>query len=102
MQEVVAVLLGAAARGAIVLVAALALTSLLPRRPAAVRHAIWAGAIAVQLLLPILALWGPHWSVPVPDALRSLLPEVSVATPSRQSRDEYSVPTSRTPVDVTP
>jgi beta-lactamase regulating signal transducer with metallopeptidase domain len=101
MQEVVAVLLGASARGALVLVAALALTSLVPRRPAAVRHAIWVGAIAVQLLLPVLALWGPHWSVPVPDALRSLVPEVSVATPSRQSRDEYSVPTSRTPVNVT-
>jgi beta-lactamase regulating signal transducer with metallopeptidase domain len=102
MQEVVTVLLGAAARGAIVLVAALALTSLLRRRPAAVRHAIWVGAIAVQLLLPVLALWGPHWRVAVPDALRPLVPEASVVTASRQSRDEYSVPTSRTPADVTP
>jgi len=57
MTDVVAILLGAAARGAVVLLVALVLTSLLHRRPAAARHAIWAGAIAVQLLLPVLALW---------------------------------------------
>jgi len=102
MQDVVAVLLGAAARGAIVLVAALILTSLLHRRPAATRHAIWAGAIAVQLLLPVLALWGPHWRVPVPGALRPFVPEASVATSSRQSRDEYFTPAPPTRSDVAP
>ena len=60
MTDVAAILLGAAARGAVVLLVAVILTSLLHRRPAAVRHAIWAGAIVVQLLLPVLALWGPH------------------------------------------
>jgi beta-lactamase regulating signal transducer with metallopeptidase domain len=88
MPDVVAILLGAAARGAVVLLVALALTSLLQRRPAAVRHAIWAGAIAVQLLLPALALWGPRWRVAVPAPVRALVPEVSIVTAADQSRDE--------------
>jgi beta-lactamase regulating signal transducer with metallopeptidase domain len=87
MTDVVAILLGAAARGAVVLLVALVLTSLLQRRPAATRHAIWAGAIAVQLLLPVLALWGPRWSVPVPETLRALVPEASMVTAVDQSRD---------------
>ena len=102
MTDVVAVLLGAAARGAIVLLVALVLTSLLHRRPAATRHAIWAGAIAVQLLLVGLELWGPRWHVPVPEALRQLVPEASVATAVGQSRDEYSAPAPATHVDVPP
>ncbi|HEX7978996.1 MAG TPA: M56 family metallopeptidase, partial [Gemmatimonadaceae bacterium] len=87
MTDVVAILLGAAARGAVVLLVALAVTSFLQRRPAAVRHAIWAGAIAVQLLLPVLALWGPSWHVPVPEALRSLVPEASIGTANEQLGD---------------
>jgi len=87
MTDVVAILLGAAARGAVVLLVALVVTSLLHRRPAAVRHAIWTGAIAVQLLLVVLALWGPRWKVPVPEPLRSLVPEASIVTPVDQSRD---------------
>ena len=87
MSDVVALLLGAAARGAIVLLAALVLTSLLHRRPAAARHAIWAGAITVQLLLPILALWGPRWHVPVPEALRPFAVEASIGTAAGQYRD---------------
>jgi beta-lactamase regulating signal transducer with metallopeptidase domain len=102
MTDVVAVLLGAAARGAIVLVVALVLTSLLHRRPAATRHAIWAGAIAAQLLFVVLALWGPRWHVPVPEALRPLVPEATVTTVSSQSRDEYSAPAPATRVDVPP
>jgi beta-lactamase regulating signal transducer with metallopeptidase domain len=102
MLNVVAILLGAAARGAIVLLAALVLTSLLHRRPAATRHAIWAGAITVQLLLPVLALWGPHWHVPVPEALRPLVPEASVVTAPSQFRVGYSVPAPSTPVETAP
>src|SRR5258705_1769584 len=102
MPNIVAVLLGAAARGAIVLLAALVLTSLLHRRPAATRHAIWAGAIAVQLLLPVLELWGPRWHVPVPEVLRPLVPEASIGTVISQSRDEYPVPAPTARVDVAP
>ena len=87
MTDVAAILLGAAARGVVVLLVALVLTTLLQRRPAAVRHAIWTGAIAAQLLLVVLALWGPRWKVPVPEPLRSLVPEASIVTPVDQSRD---------------
>ena len=56
----------AAVRGAIVLLAALALTHLLRRRSAAARHLIWVGAVLIQLLLPLFALWGPKWNVAMP------------------------------------
>ena len=87
MPNLAAILLGAAARGAVVLLVALGLTSRRQRRPAAVRHAIWAGAIAVQLLLPVLSLWGPRWHVPVPEPLRALIPEASIVTADDHSRD---------------
>ncbi|MBW8768377.1 MAG: M56 family metallopeptidase, partial [Gemmatimonadetes bacterium] len=91
MPSLAIILLGAAARGAVVLLGALVLTSLLHRRPAAVRHAIWAGAIAVQLLLPLLALWGPRWHVPVPETLSTLIPDASIVTADDQSRDASPV-----------
>jgi beta-lactamase regulating signal transducer with metallopeptidase domain len=102
MPSLVAILLGAAARGAVVLLVALVLTSLLHRRPAAVRHAIWAGAIAVQLLLPVLSLWGPHWSVPVPEAMRVLMPEASIMTSTEQSRDAQPVLARSNTAETTP
>jgi len=102
MPDVVAILIGAAARGAVVLLVALVLTSLLQRRPAAVRHAIWAGAIGVQLLLPVLALWGPRWRVAVPDAVRALVPEVSIVTAADQSRDESPKVARATRAEATP
>jgi beta-lactamase regulating signal transducer with metallopeptidase domain len=73
-------LLEAAARGAVVLLAALVLTALLHRRSAATRHAIWVGAIAVQLMLPVLALWGPRWHVAAPEAMSALVPVRDLGT----------------------
>lgn len=73
-DALVSPLLGAALRGAIVLLAALALTTLLHRRSAATRHAIWAGAVAAQLLLFGLAVWGPRWRVEAPEAVGALVP----------------------------
>ena len=67
-------LLDAALRGAVVLLAALVLTVLLHRRSAALRHAIWAGAIAAQLVLLGLAVWGPRWRVAAPDVVSALVP----------------------------
>ncbi|HKP16421.1 MAG TPA: M56 family metallopeptidase [Gemmatimonadaceae bacterium] len=67
-------LLDAALRGAVVLLAALVLTLLLHRRSAALRHAIWAGAIAAQLVLLGLAVWGPRWRIAAPDAVSALVP----------------------------
>jgi beta-lactamase regulating signal transducer with metallopeptidase domain len=67
-------LLDAALRGAVVLLVALVLTVLLQRRSAALRHAIWAGAIAAQVVLLALAVWGPRWRVAAPDAVSALVP----------------------------
>ena len=50
-------MLDAALRGAVVLLIALCLTTLMHRRSAALRHAVWAGAITAQLILIALALW---------------------------------------------
>src|SRR3569832_539430 len=75
MRDVVVTpLLTAALRGAVVLLAALVLCVLLHRRSAALRHAIWAGAIAAQLVLLALALWGPRWRVAAPEAVSALVP----------------------------
>ena len=67
-------LLAAALRGAVVLLVALVLTTLLHRRSAATRHAIWAGAVAAQLLLLGLAVWGPRWRVEAPEVVSALVP----------------------------
>jgi beta-lactamase regulating signal transducer with metallopeptidase domain len=78
-------LLDAALRGAIVLLVALVLTTLLHRRSAALRHAIWSGAIAAQLVLLGLAVWGPRWPVATPEVVSALVPpprvEEPIATP---------------------
>ena len=73
-EALVTPLLDAALRGAVVLLAALVLSVLLQRRSAALRHAIWAGAIAAQILLLALAVWGPRWRVAAPDAVSALVP----------------------------
>ena len=70
----VAPLIAAALRGAVILLAALVLTTLLHRRSAAMRHAIWAGAVAAQLLLLALAVWGPRWRVEAPEVVSALVP----------------------------
>jgi beta-lactamase regulating signal transducer with metallopeptidase domain len=64
----------AAMRGVIVFLVALAITHVMRRRTAAARHLVWAGAIAVQLALPLFALWGPRWQLVVPTAVSSVLP----------------------------
>jgi beta-lactamase regulating signal transducer with metallopeptidase domain len=83
----------AALRGAVVLVIALVLTHLLRRRSAAMRHLIWVGAIVVQLLLPLFALWGPSWNVAMPGQVSQFMPvEEQQAGPSLRSgrQDERS------------
>ncbi|MFL5617296.1 MAG: M56 family metallopeptidase [Gemmatimonadaceae bacterium] len=76
-DALVAPLLDAALRGAVVLLAALVLTVLLHRRSAALRHAIWAGAIAAQVVLLGLAAWGPRWRVAAPDAVSALVAPIA-------------------------
>src|SRR5215207_655690 len=90
MRDVVASpLFDAALRGAIILLVALVLTLLLHRRSAATRHAIWAGAVAAQVLLLALAVWGPRWRVAAPEAMSALVPasgEERPVTPARADR----------------
>jgi beta-lactamase regulating signal transducer with metallopeptidase domain len=66
--------LDAALRGAVILAAALLITTMLRRRSASLRHAVWAGAIAAQLVLLALALWGPRWRVAAPAMVSALVP----------------------------
>ncbi|MFL5538312.1 MAG: M56 family metallopeptidase [Longimicrobiaceae bacterium] len=66
-----AVLVDAALRGSLILLAALAATRLMKRRTAAARHLVWVVALASMLALPLLSRVLPAWRVvPVPAPLR--------------------------------
>src|SRR5829696_1622453 len=96
-DALVSPLLDAALRGAVVLLAALALTVLLHRRSAALRHAIWAGAIAAQLVLLGLAVWGPRWRIAAPEAVSALVPLASDEVQAPPPRDFRPAPGTRVP-----
>ncbi|HSU15788.1 M56 family metallopeptidase [Longimicrobium sp.] len=71
LASVFAVLADAAAKGTLVLVAALAATRLMRRRSAAARHLVWVVALASMLALPAVTRLLPAWRVvPVPAPLR--------------------------------
>src|SRR4051812_28168115 len=59
------VVLGAALKGAPVLVIVLLAVPLLRRRSAAVRHAVWTFAVGTQLVLPALTAVAPSWGAPL-------------------------------------
>ncbi|MEO5814154.1 MAG: M56 family metallopeptidase [Gemmatimonadaceae bacterium] len=65
LNGIAPIFIDAAVRGAIVLLVALGLTYMLRRRSAAARHLVWVGAIVVQLVLPLFAIWGPRRDVPI-------------------------------------
>jgi len=90
-------LLDAALRGAVVLLAALVLTVLLHRRSAALRHAIWAGAIAAQLVLLGLAVWGPRWRVAAPDVVSALVPPSAQQSAPAPESAPPATPAARVP-----
>src|SRR5829696_8712245 len=90
-------LFDAALRGAIVLLVALVLTVLLHRRSAALRHAIWAGAIAAQVLLLGLAVWGPRWRVVAPEAVSALVPASAEERPATPAPADRATPATRLP-----
>src|SRR4051812_2577173 len=79
------VFVDAALRGVVVLLAALVITHLMRRRTAAARHLVGGGAIAIQLALPLFALWGPRWRVALPDPVANVMPvdlhELPTSTP---------------------
>src|SRR5262245_46907217 len=64
------VLLDAALKGAIILLAALALSRLLRRASAATRHLVWLLALISLLVLPALRQVIPVWQLSLPAALR--------------------------------
>jgi beta-lactamase regulating signal transducer with metallopeptidase domain len=99
-------LFDAALRGAIVMLAALVLTLLLHRRSAATRHAIWAGAVVAQVLLLVLAVWGPRWRVATPELVSALVPatpaDERVVTPANVERAPALVnPVTEAPAGAT-
>src|SRR4051794_27373609 len=73
LAAVFAVLVDAALRGSVILLAALAATRLMKGRSAAARHLVWVVALLSMLSLPILARVLPEWRVvPVPAPLRPM------------------------------
>ena len=86
-----AVLVDAALRGSVILLAALAATRLMKGRSAAARHLVWVVALASMLSLPLLARVLPEWRVvPVPAPLRPMASfvaaPVAAAPPATQPK----------------
>ena len=59
----------AAIKGLVIFGAAAVAVAFCRRRSAATRHAIWAGAVAAQLSLPVLSALLPAWRVPIVERL---------------------------------
>ena len=71
----------AAIKGLVVFGAAAIAVALCRRRSAATRHAIWAGAVAAQLALPVLSALLPAWRVPLVDELDGRLASARLVAP---------------------
>lgn len=76
MQLYQPLLLDALVRGTVVLVFAACLTWILRKKSAATRHFIWSIAILAQVAMPVYAIWGPHWTMPVSRVGSGLLPDM--------------------------
>ena len=110
-------LLDAALRGTLVLLAALAATSLMRRSSASARHLVWLAALAALLLLPLARQVVPEWRVlPAAPAALMAVPAMTVdawqVTPSKPAgssagpvaagarpQTETHPPAARLPVD---
>ena len=66
-------LAGAAARSAVVLLLAFAVTFLMRRASAASRHVVWVSAILIALITPLLGIVAPHWDARVLPAQSGIL-----------------------------
>ena len=60
VTRVMSILFDASVKGTVLLVLAWVLTRLLRSASAAVRHLIWAGALAGMLVIPVLTVVVPH------------------------------------------
>jgi beta-lactamase regulating signal transducer with metallopeptidase domain len=70
--DLLPVLAGVAARGAVVLAFAWGLTALMRRGSASARHLVWTCALAAALLIPAAAFVTPRWQVEAPVPLITL------------------------------
>ena len=88
-------LLSAALKGLIVLVAAFGLLAVLRAAPPALRHAVWTAAFAALLLVPALDAFAPALGVPVLPAPRAAAPLIDAV----ESREVIiaELPPSRVP-----
>ena len=82
------VLADAAIKGIIVFGAAAIAVALCRRRSAATRHAIWAGAVAAQLTLPVLSALLPAWRVPLIERARSTVGDARAHADGRSAASE--------------
>ncbi|HVG44593.1 MAG TPA: M56 family metallopeptidase, partial [Longimicrobium sp.] len=107
IAAVFAVLVDAALRGSLILLAALAATRLMKGRSAAARHLVWVVALASMLSLPLLARVLPEWRVvPVPAPLRPMASfvaaPVAAAPPATQPRESGTEGTLAAPSAAAP
>ena len=89
--DLLPVLAGVAARGAVVLAFAWGLTALMRRGSASARHLVWTCALAASLLIPAAALVMPRWQVESP---------VPLTTPPAPSEVEEPAPSAAPPQGV--
>src|SRR5262245_55802019 len=78
------------------LTTAACLSRALARRSAAVRHHVWAFAIAAALLLPVFSSLAPRWTIAVlPAAAQSdavaLVPPANAVTPAQMTNTNITV-----------
>ena len=101
----------AAIKGLVIFGAAAVAVAFCRRRSAATRHAIWAGAVAAQLSLPVLSALLPAWRVPIVERLdrrfsaRLMTPEpmdVVVAMAPDAAPDVAAVPDDANAPDAPP
>jgi beta-lactamase regulating signal transducer with metallopeptidase domain len=107
-------LVDAALRGSVVLLAALAATALMRRSPASARHLVWLAALGAVLVLPAVRQVVPAWRVlpelAVADAVprsTTSLPVMEASAPASEPEVEVAYtspepasPDGRTPVDL--
>jgi TonB family protein len=74
-------LIACALKGTFILIGAWLLSVALRRASAAVRHLVWTAAFAALLVLPVLSLAVPHWTVTVPQSQVRPAPSLQVNTP---------------------
>ena len=101
--DATAVLVESCLRASVVLGAAWALTSLMPRAAASTRHFVWSCAIAGSIVAAGIGITGPRWSVPVPAAFVAATPvaDTGLAGRARAPIDDAAGP-ARDDVDALP